>query len=352
MISNIIYILLLTLFINTYIISTDDYLRQRKDYSDEDDYGYRSLTTTNSMMNSINVDTHDLSSLNSTLIPTKSSSGRDPLFDDKDENSSSSSSSSSNTNNSDINNNLNDNGINDNDSDSDDPIHSVADLDKKLKSSSSRHKSTCTNLTNFANSDSTHTLTPLLGDVRDEWDSDGDKSHFTETLRYSTNFKRMSQTDEVKNSRRKSRKVRAGEPKNMGLDYNYGMEKEGDKWLVIITICYTLITQIVGYCLLLFFSKVEVNMDEAIKDHGSSRAFWTFFMTITSFTNLGYNFWGDGLNNHNLSKSPGLVLTMSILIVSGNVCIPIFVRFWVWMCRNLSPQRNKPKYLQSLRGIF
>ena len=361
-----------------YLFSIDDYVKQKVESSDEED----SLLTMSpqSMANSINSSGKEVSYLKRTppITSTSSTSSKFSLFDDKDEmvttptipnnnnssnsSNSNSSSSKSTSGNKNITNN-NNNEIKDvsliqvlessSGSDSDDPIHSVATFANRARTAGTTHMRAVGSgsSSNASSASSTPVPTPILGAL-DDLDSDEDKSHFTETLRFTMTTRQTAYVDEDSGRRKKGKKHRAGEPKNMGLEFNYGMEKEGDKWLVGITISYTIITQLIGFCLILFFSKVDKNLDSAISEHSSNRVFWSFFMAVTSFTNLGYNYWCDGLDNHNLSKCPGLVLTMSILIVSGNTCIPIFVRFWVWMCRNLSSQRNKPKYLQSLRGIL
>lgn len=324
------------------------------------------------MMTNINTDERDIScktihknKTTSNSSSSSSSSSRDVHFDEKDEKGSNNGD-GDNSNNNDkkngSNTNNNDNDANNTGSSSgDDPIHSVAIIKDRPRNARSISPALVANTSSGSSSSSKNTCTtPLLtpsNEDQDEWDSDSDQSHFTETLKFTSTFSRSPQPEGDSSSnrgiRRRNRKSRRNEPKSMGLNYNYGMEKEGDKWLVIIILCYTVITQLAGFCLFLFFSRVDNNMKTAIADHDDrSGMFWLFFMSVTSFTNLGFNFWSDGLNNNNLSKSPGLVLTMSILILSGNTCIPIFVRFWVWTCRNLSSQRNKPKYLQSLRGKY
>ena len=385
--------------------SVDDYLTQGNDYTTEEEDSLI-IQNENSVpkekkMGSINTAAQDIrikggkTSSSSSSSATKNS--QDAYYEEEDDDDSDDHSQEEDEDESDDGMVIDNSSENTHNSETDDPFHSVVSFgsrastfttkyatngsDDSFSNSSSSSSSSSSNNSSTSTSTSTTPVwssasTPVPAGARNEWDTDTDteRTKFIQSYGLLTNTRHFEHGDlreGLLSSRRtagasmlsstspsssmglgknkKGKGSKASEATFLGLLINYEMEADAEKWLVIITLCYTAITQVIGFCLLLFFSEVEPELKNAIKDHGSNRVFWVFFMTVTSFTNLGFNFWPDGLDNHGLSKCPGLVLTMSILIVSGNTCIPIFVRFWVWMCRNLSSQRNQPKYMQSLR---
>ncbi|KAI8335628.1 cation transport protein-domain-containing protein [Choanephora cucurbitarum] len=63
-----------------------------------------------------------------------------------------------------------------------------------------------------------------------------------------------------------------------------------------------------------------------------------FFMSLSSFTNLGLNHLDSSLIPFRSSPAP--LLLAVVLILAGNTAFAIFLRFIIWICYILTPKRN------------
>lgn len=135
-------------------------------------------------------------------------------------------------------------------------------------------------------------------------------------------------------------------PNFMGLSFDYEMEHAASRKLVVITACYSIALQMLGFFALVMYATWNSKLSRTVNERHTNKWFWSLMTASAAFTNTGFLFWTDGLSE--FSSDPGVMVICCLLIVAGNTCVPIFIRFIVWMARNIS-QRSLPKSEQSLR---
>ena len=140
-------------------------------------------------------------------------------------------------------------------------------------------------------------------------------------------------------------------PQNFfGLKYDYLMEERASLHLAVIQFCYGVLVQLFITLVLVLFCTYNEQLAGYILQHNANKWYWSLFTACSTFTNLGFSYWVEGLTL--IKEIPSVALLLTFCVMAGNTCVPIFVRFCVWMVRNLSPQRTAPKHAQSLRCLF
>lgn len=141
-------------------------------------------------------------------------------------------------------------------------------------------------------------------------------------------------------------KNRQKAPSFMGLEHDYDMESTAARQLVLIHVCYTVAMKVIGFVLLVAVGAWSSQIRSLLTVRKTNLFYWAFFMSVSSFSNLGMHFWQDSLVL--LSDNVALFLLVSFLCLAGNTCIPIFVRFAAWAARGIF-QSKLPKAEQPLR---
>eukprot|EP00727_Mastigamoeba_balamuthi_P007915 m51a1_g3744 hypothetical protein (851) ;mRNA; f:61658-64904 len=136
----------------------------------------------------------------------------------------------------------------------------------------------------------------------------------------------------------------------MGLSIDYDMEARATGWLAVIFVLYSVFMQLLGFLVLGAYVHFVDTPRKIIESRGQSTWWWALFHTIAAFNNTGMSTLSDGLEM--FSQDPVILCVLCSLVAVGNTCLPIVVRFVIWMARNLSGQRRLPKSLQSLRYIL
>ena len=131
------------------------------------------------------------------------------------------------------------------------------------------------------------------------------------------------------------------------LRFDYKLELTSLKYFIFILLGYGIIFKLFGFITILIecFTSSEVN--DILTDENINIPFFAAFQTISAWNNLGITLNYNGLIP--LMKSETIVLTSTILNMSGNIMIPIIVRIFVFVLHRLFEPRSqnfvKPKPL-------
>jgi len=140
-------------------------------------------------------------------------------------------------------------------------------------------------------------------------------------------------------------------PQNfLGLRYDYSMEQKALLQLTIVQLIYAVLIQLIVMIGVVIFATYNDAFADEMLQHDDNKWWFGLFMGGSSTTNLGFCYWEEGLTR--IKDVPGLTLVLIFGVMAGNTCVPIFMRFFVWFCRNITPQRYLPKHSQPLRYVL
>ena len=140
-------------------------------------------------------------------------------------------------------------------------------------------------------------------------------------------------------------------PQNfLGLKYDYLMEQKALLQLSIVQFVYGILIQAIIVFSLVIFSTYNDKMADLMLQHDDNKWWWSVFMAGSSTSNLGFCYWEEGLTA--VKDIPPVTLVLIFGVIAGNTCVPLFMRFFVWFVRNITPQRYQPKHSQPLRCLL
>ncbi len=113
-----------------------------------------------------------------------------------------------------------------------------------------------------------------------------------------------------------------------------GVEYRAVKLLAILLIGYYVIFHLIGLVCMVAWIASRSYFENYIGSVGVSPAWWAIFLSMSSFTDLGFSLAPDSMVSFN--KSAFVLLVSGILIILGNTGFPILLRFIIWFLTKIS----------------
>eukprot|EP01105_Mastigella_eilhardi_P001665 TRINITY_DN1199_c0_g1_i2.p1 TRINITY_DN1199_c0_g1~~TRINITY_DN1199_c0_g1_i2.p1 ORF type:complete len:515 (-),score=93.30 TRINITY_DN1199_c0_g1_i2:487-2031(-) len=131
--------------------------------------------------------------------------------------------------------------------------------------------------------------------------------------------------------------------------FDYKLEYKALGRLAVLVVVYQWGLQIICFLVLGLYLQLSSQRD-LLTQRNTNPWWWSAFHTVSAFNNAGFALFQDGLEP--FQDDYCVLLVLSFLILAGNTQLPVFLRFFVFMVRNLSGDRKLPKHKQILRYVL